>query len=326
MTAILERIAGLFRGRTPAPSGPPAFHSRFGGLWVDRLDAKRVLRDKAKDDPRIAKLRGKLAFFIDNGYVILEKAVDPAAIDRYLAQFEAARAPGGALLASVRVDGPQDKSVVPLAEANLAAPLTKVLDTYVHIAAARELIFAPAIDEFLRAVFEEGAIAFQGLHFEMGSTQAVHQDTAYVVCEEPMKLCASWIALQDVVEGSGELVYYAGSHRLPDWIYSGQFKHYWHERDPHDEHMAHMRALHERSKERGYPFRSFLARKGDALIWAADLAHGGAPIRDESLRRRSLVTHYTAESTAPLYFRGLAPEKRIRGTVRPGCAYSTAYY
>ena len=326
MAGVLDRIAAFLAGGARGPDAPASFHSRFGGLWVDRLDAKDVLREKARKDPRIAKLREALAFFIDNGYVILDKAVDPRAVDRYLAEFEAATAPGGALLASVRVMGPQDKAVVPLAEADLAAPLTKVLDTYAHLAAARELIFAPAIEEFLRAIFEEGVIAFQGLHFETGSTQAVHQDTAYVVCEEPMKLCASWIALQDVVEGCGELIYYAGSHRLPDWIYSGQFKHYYHERDSHDEHMAHVRSLHERSKERGFPLRSFLPRKGDALIWAADLAHGGAPIRDPSLKRRSLVTHYTAESTAPLYFRSIPAEKRIRGTVRPGCSYSTMYY
>ena len=91
MASFLGRIARICRGGTGAPLAPPAFHSRFGGLWVDRLDAKRVLRDKAKGDPRIARLRGKLAFFIDNGYVILEKAADPAAVDRYLEHFAAGR-------------------------------------------------------------------------------------------------------------------------------------------------------------------------------------------------------------------------------------------
>jgi len=70
----------------------------------------------------------------------------------------------------------------------------------------------------------------------------------------------------------------------------------------------------------------FLARKGDALIWAADLAHGGSPITDPRLTRRSLVTHYTPESTAPAYFRALPTEKRVRFTVRPGCSWITSYY
>lgn len=40
------------------------------------------------------------------------------------------------------------------------------------------------------------------LHFEVGSTQAIHRDTAYVVVkDEPLKLVASWIALADVTPG-----------------------------------------------------------------------------------------------------------------------------
>jgi phytanoyl-CoA hydroxylase len=40
------------------------------------------------------------------------------------------------------------------------------------------------------------------LHFEVGSTQAIHRDIAYVVVkDEPLKLVASWIALADVMPG-----------------------------------------------------------------------------------------------------------------------------
>jgi ectoine hydroxylase-related dioxygenase (phytanoyl-CoA dioxygenase family) len=201
-----------------------------------------------------------------------------------------------------------------------------VLDTYVHLPAARDLIFAPPVARFLELVFEDGVLAFQGLHFERGSTQDIHQDTAYVVSEEPMKLCASWIALQDVVPGSGELIYYPGSHRLPDWLYSGQYKHYNHERDRHEEHLGHLRSLHERSKERGLELASFLPKKGDVLIWAADLAHGGSKITDPSLTRRSLVTHYTPASTSPYYFRFIPPAKRTRTPVGERCSFSTMYY
>jgi len=322
---MLGRILD-FLGRGPRRDEAPArYHSRFGGLWIDRLDAKQVLDEKARLDSGVRRLREKLAFFIDNGYVILEKAVDPGAIDRYLADL-AASVQGGPLQAMVFVNRMPGYAVVPLAEANLAAPLTKILDTYVHVASARELVFAPAIVDFLRAVFEEGALAFQGLHFEKGSTQAVHQDTAYVVCDEPMKLCASWIALEDVMPGSGELFYYAGSHRLPDWTYSGQHKHFSFDRDGNETHLAHLQSLHDRSKERGFALQRFMAGKGDALIWAADLAHGGSEITDPALTRRSLVTHYAPESNAPHWFRGLPDERRVRVTVRPGCSYCTSYY
>jgi phytanoyl-CoA hydroxylase len=322
---MLERLARLLKpSRAPAP--PAKFHSRFGGLWIDRQDARQLLAQKALADPRIAALRDKIAFFMDNGYVILERAVDPRLIDAYLAELEAASRGGTPLLASVPQQGPQDKDVVPLKDADIAKPLTKVLDTYVHLPAARPLIFSDAITNFLRAVFEDGVLAFQGLHFERGSTQAIHQDTAYVVLEEPMRMCASWIALEDVVPGSGELIYYRGSHRLPDWLYSGEHKHFNHERDPHEQHMGHLSALHERSKERGLPLESFLPKKGDALIWAADLAHGGSQITDPTRTRRSLVTHYAPASVTPYYFRFIGEDRRVKKTVKEGCSYCTMYY
>jgi len=40
----------------------------------------------------------------------------------------------------------------------------------------------------------------------------------------------------------------------------------------------------------------FLGKAGDVLIWHEDLAHGGTPIRNMSLTRKSLVTHYWSQS------------------------------
>lgn len=141
-----------------------------------------------------------------------------------------------------------------------------------------------------------------------------------------MKLCASWVALEDVQTGSGELIYYPGSHRFADWVYSGHRKHFNHKRDQHSEHLAHLDSLHAKSREKGLQLESFLPRKGDVLIWAADLAHGGAPISDASLTRRSLVTHYAPQSVIPRYFRYKSPFKRNSKKSVAGCDYSSLYY
>lgn len=324
MNKLLRSARSLM---TPAPVRQPGYHSAFGGLWTDRQDALEVLETKARRDPDVAALRVPLTQFINNGFAILEKAVPEAAIDAYKAELAQAAATGSTpLVASVPVYGPQDKDVVPLAQADLNAPLTKVLDTYVHLPSALKLSFADPVKRFLSIVFEDGILAFQGLHFERGSTQAIHQDTAYVVLEDPMHLCASWTALEDVQPGSGELMYYVGSHRLPDWLYSGKFKHFNHNRDKHEEHMAHLKALVDRSEERGLHLQTFLPKKGDVLIWSADLAHGGSQIVDPALTRRSLVTHYTDASTKPYYFRFLPSDRQKVVRVDDQAAYTTMYY
>ena len=224
---MLERLYRLFY-REPTIASKDInvrYHSRFGGLWTDRLDANEVLRQKISKGILSEELARHISFFIDNGYVILKQAVSHADIDSYLAQFRIATKGGSPLRASIPDAGPHDKGIVPLDQADIDLPLTKVLDTYQYLPAAHALIFADATRDFLHAVFEDDILAFQGLHFEKGSTQAIHQDTTYVVLNEPMKLCASWVALEDVQAGSGELVYYPGSHRLPDWVYGGHHKH-----------------------------------------------------------------------------------------------------
>ena len=90
--------------------------------------------------------------------------------------------------------------------------------------------------------------------------------------------------------------------------------------------MAHLKSLVERSGERGLPLQTFLPKKGDALIWSADLAHGGSQIGDPSLTRRSLVTHYTSASTKPYYFRFLPAERQKVVQVNPQCGHTTMYY
>jgi ectoine hydroxylase-related dioxygenase (phytanoyl-CoA dioxygenase family) len=46
--------------------------------------------------------------------------------------------------------------------------------------------------------------------------------------------------------------------------------------------------------QKGYTKKEFLAKKGDVLIWHANLVHGGAPILNKSLTRKSMVVHYYA--------------------------------
>jgi ectoine hydroxylase-related dioxygenase (phytanoyl-CoA dioxygenase family) len=154
---------------------------------------------------------------------------------------------------------------------------------------------------FLSAVFEDRPKAFQQLAFWNGSQQAMHKDTAYVKIDtNPLSLAATWLALEDVREGAGELEYYVGSHRAPDFVFGGISK--WVEgfMGEHDRFLA---SLHEDAQRLGHRRATFRARAGDVLVWHADLAHGGSRITEQELTRRSLVTHFTAGRDEPFYRR-----------------------
>jgi ectoine hydroxylase-related dioxygenase (phytanoyl-CoA dioxygenase family) len=178
----------------------------------------------------------------------------------------------------------------------------RVNDIYVYYESARRALFADPILHFLRLIFSGNPTLLQSLTFDKGSQQGIHQDTTYVVIDPPLALAASWIALEDVQPGAGELVYYDGSHRLKDFLFSGKYKCWHSERDGIEQHDENANALPGRCEAAGLELKRLLAKQGDVLIWSGNLAHGGSKVVDDDLSRRSLIGHYCPEWAVPRYF------------------------
>ena len=293
------------------------YQSKFGGLWFDDTDVTAVLRKVAAiSDPA---LRDDVAHFIGQGYVIMRQAVSHDAIDAYLEQYEAATKVDGYL----KIEGKPHFS-----KEWAAVPGAKVLDTGMQLPSGAALAFAPRIDAFLRTMFDGPAAAFQTLHFAVGSTQAIHQDTAYVVVDaEPMQLIAVWIALEDVEQGVGELLFYPGMHRIPEHLYADGTSKNWNvERDGHPIHDAHLTYLKQIAAERGVEAARFLPKKGDILFWHADLPHGGGEITRPGATRASMVVHYTPAANKPYYSHFIPEDWRAGYGLPDGNRFISLYF
>jgi ectoine hydroxylase len=147
----------------------------------------------------------------------------------------------------------------------------------------------------MRFIFDKEVNPFQTINFIYGSEQKPHSDSIHMTTEPLGYLAAIWIALEDVEEGSGELIYYPGSHKL-NYIMSenyntgnnflklgeNNYKHY--------EEKIQSVILQNHLEE-----KKFLPKKGDFLIWHANLLHGGAAITKQGKTRKSMVCHYFAK-------------------------------
>lgn len=294
-----------------------AYHSRFGGLWIDRWDAeleveRRLVRGSLNDD-----MATRIRFFVRNGYVVIKNAVDDATIEKLMADFSSVKTLPKKFIAGSNLS-------YQYADDYVDDPSFRLIDPHVNWPSALDAMFSKKISAFLTAIFEEPPLAFQTLGFTYGSQQEIHQDTAYVVVSQPLKMAASWIALEDVTEGTGELIYYQGSHRNADFTFSGKYKHFSSDRDGRAAHDNFIQHLHNQAALWNQPLRSFLPKRGDALIWAADLAHGGQRISTAKKTRKSLVTHYCPRSVTPSYF-SYSPY-RTRLSAPNGGLYSSSYY
>jgi len=259
-----------------------------------------------------------LADWIDQGFVVLPQAVPHDLIDRLDMDVDSVWAGTSAKRAFVEFweDG---KLTIQKASPRFKDERVKLLDLYGQFESARQIVFSPAILRFLALLFERPVVAFQSLYFRWGSQQDIHQDTAFVKVSSPLEFAASWIALEDIRPGSGELEYYVGSHQLDDHLF---------DRDqewmplPFDAatYEGFIASLDRRSRERGLPRAGFLPKKGDVLIWSADLAHGGSKNATPGVTRKSLVTHYCPANCQALYGGGTTSRHKYT----PAAYYTSA--
>jgi len=301
---------GRARGYLPNPRGPrpdnaAALPNRFGGFWVDQPNAMDIVEGKLAlgqiDTAQAALLRNWIA----QGFAILPAAIPPDILAPALRDFDRGHA---GKLKALRFECPaitNTREIRPW-QAEMNNVPAKALDLHFCSAAVRNLVFAPAVTEFLTLLFDAPAFATQSLGFYRGSADAGHQDSAYVAYSIPRQFCASWIALEDVTANAGELFYYPGSHRFPDYVYGEKYKSL-HEANrfvpggvPQEALLRHLRTLEETARAHGMRRETLLAKKGDVLIWHADLVHGGSPI-SRDVTRKSVVTHYCPKYVSPLY-------------------------
>ena len=230
--------------------------------WVESLFFERELAARASllttEQQEFARL------FHDQGYVAAPQAVPVELCDRVLQQVE------------------------PLFHHEAAISSRRVKNAWRKGSeAVRELAVFPRVQELLHILYERRPIPFQTLDFKWGTEQRGHADSIHFSCMPARFMCGVWVALEDVDDSNGPLFYYPGSHRLPEFTgydlgYSVEDYSYPRYEDFQNDLMD----------ELGIKPIEFHATKGDLLIWASNVIHGGAPVRSHGSTRWSQVTHY----------------------------------
>lgn len=136
---------------------------------------------------------------------------------------------------------------------------------------------------------------FQSINFISASQQRTHSDFIHMSTFPAGNIIAVWIALEDMTPDNGPLHYYPGSHKLP----------YLMNKDYGNKGSATMlgpktyvdyeNAVEAMVAEHSLERKIFTAKAGDALVWHANLLHGGEPVRDPNTTRKSMVFHYYAQ-------------------------------
>lgn len=157
----------------------------------------------------------------------------------------------------------------------------------------RAIASNPSVIALLGKLYGRRAFPFQTLNFPVGTQQHMHSDSVHFSSIPERFMCGVWLAMEDISSDAGPLLYYPGSHKWPILTNEMLGRTIDRETGAQEPYEPVWRALVEANNIQP---ETFYARKGQALIWAANLLHGGCSQNDLKLTRWSQVTHYYFEN------------------------------
>lgn len=220
----------------------------------------------------------------ETGYVILPKLIPEALLDTAWQAYEQAVQRGAITLAP---ESAGDGDRLP----------GRFLNPHKRVRPFCRVAKHVGLMDWLQLLLGHPAKLLQTIASHKGSQQSAHSDSIHMTTYPLGYLAAAWIAFEDIRADSGPLELYPGSHRLP-YVFSRDLQ--ISVEDMKHEGYATYRARYEPFVQRlimehDLRPKCFEARKGDVLIWHANLLHGGSQRRDLGLTRKALVAHYFAK-------------------------------
>lgn len=173
----------------------------------------------------------------------------------------------------------------------------RVQDAWRRHEAVKRLATNQSLLTLLGELYGRQAWPFQTLNFPVGTQQHFHTDSIHFSSAPEKFMCGVWVALEDIDDDAGPLVYYPGTHKWPIYTneHIGRCVTTMQGRPTQGLYESLWREL---VAATGVQPAYFRARKGQALIWAANLLHGGSSQRSSALTRWSQVTHYYFDDCA----------------------------
>jgi ectoine hydroxylase len=247
------------------------FPDKESRAWLDTGDSAQLAPQKEGFENFSPAVQQKILNWSANGYMVLEKYFSPETCDAVNEEINR-------LVNNGRLQFTGNKLMFANKRSSLIKGITR----------------DAGMLQLLHFLLDKKMEPFQTINFLTGSGQRPHSDSVHMTTYPLGYLIAAWIALEDIHPDSGPLVYYPGSHKLPyllnnEWNKDSSFlslgKHDYTDYEDMVEELITTRQLQK---------TELIAKKGDVLIWHANLIHGGAPIRNSALTRKSMVIHYYA--------------------------------
>lgn len=230
--------------------------------------------------------REMLVKYHEDGYVVIDLNLSDEYIDQIRIDINARLAEG---------------SVTSQASGYHYTENPRIFEAWQYSENVLELARNKKICDTLEFLYNRKPKPFQTINFLYGSGQPLHQDSIHFYTQPQRWMVGTWTALEDVTPSNGPLNIVPGSHKWPHYDfhdlnlktpkYGEQFENY----------AEYEQFLIDLVKAKGSEKKVWLGKKGQCLIWAANLLHGGADIINTEESRFSQATHFYFEGCNHYY-------------------------
>lgn len=270
--------------------------------WIESPFFYEILKNSNYSDNEKDKLR----FFHENGYLI---------IDLNLKKNEISNITNDIYKFSDKAINQYDKKIPTAQDYKKKNDIKLHSDIYTYNESPRlfegwkvskyikELTLNPIILNTLKLLYNKTPLPFSTINFIKGSNQPLHSDTIHFHTIPYYWMTGVWVALDDVNKMNGALRIIPKSHKWdmynyedlnlphPDTIKDGEEKNY-REYEEFIKRLVEVKNAKEKVVE---------LKKGEAIIWAANLLHGGIPIINTNSSRLSQAIHYFYDDCKEYY-------------------------
>lgn len=276
--------------------------------WFDRPDASATIARKLKKSEIDQGQADLLKKWVDDGYVIVKGAIPTAAIDGVNSfidnLFSTDTSNENITLLGYQLEKDKPSGAVPHRELVKLAPEERLLNArlspwrihelWTQCEAAKAIYENEELKRISSLIFDRSAYPRSTINFMLGSQQELHQDMSVFHIFPGNYLIGAWVALEDISIDSGPLRYAPGTHKSSQYPGFKNHPQATLRTCPLSEYKDYYEFTNQQAEKKGGA-KSFLAKKGDVLLWHGMLVHGGSAVNNPALTRKSMVIHYLTE-------------------------------
>lgn len=177
----------------------------------------------------------------------------------------------------------------------------RIVESYKYSKNCRKLCFHQKIIDLINFIYGEKPLPFSTINFLKSTQQPLHSDYIHFGTVPKLKLVGAWVALEDINVDSGPLQVVPKSHKLEIYnlISKGKFPTTLNEVKKN--YLKYENWVTKKIKEMRLKSITPIMKKGDCILWDANMLHGSPSCKNSNLSRKSQAIHYSFASAKKHY-------------------------